>query len=98
MIAASTLLGMALNFIGINPIRALVWSAMINGCLAPVLLCLIMLISNEPAVMGKRVNGTAMNWLGWITTGVMTAAVIGLIATTVYLHSKAGSSAAALIW
>jgi len=64
-------------------IRALVWSAMINGCLAPVLLCLIMLISNEPAVMGKRVNGTAMNWLGWITTGVMTAAVIGLIATTV---------------
>jgi NRAMP (natural resistance-associated macrophage protein)-like metal ion transporter len=83
LIAASTLAGMALNFLGFNPIRALVWTAMINGCLAPVLLCLVMLVSNEPAVMGKRVNGTAVNWLGWITTGAMTAAVIGLLATSV---------------
>jgi Mn2+/Fe2+ NRAMP family transporter len=74
---------MALNFIGINPIQALVWAAVINGCLAPPLLFLIMRISNEPAIMGERVNGKAVNWLGWITAATMSAAVVGLIATWV---------------
>lgn len=48
------------NFIGIKPIRALVWAAFINVCIAPILLFLIMLISNEPAVMGRRVNSRAI--------------------------------------
>jgi NRAMP (natural resistance-associated macrophage protein)-like metal ion transporter len=81
LIAGATVVGMALNFIGINPIRALVWAAVINGCLAPPLLFLVMLISNHRAVMGERVNGKIINWLGWITAAVMSSAVVGLIAT-----------------
>jgi Mn2+/Fe2+ NRAMP family transporter len=83
LITFSTVLGMAINFIGINPIRALVWTAVINGCLALPLLFLIMHVSNKPAVMGQCVNGKAMNWMGWSTALVMSAAVVGLILTTI---------------
>src|SRR5207248_2718974 len=68
VIAFSTLVGMAINFLGINPIKALFWTAVINGLLAPPLLVLIMLVANNRCIMGKRVNGPIMNILGWATT------------------------------
>jgi len=70
----STVLGMLINFGGINPIKALFWTAVINGFLAPPLLVLIMMISNNQQVMGKRVNSRLLNILGWITVTVMSAA------------------------
>jgi len=81
VIAASTLVGMLINFAGINPISALFWTAVINGLLAPPLLIVIMLIANNKEVMGERVNGRGTNFLGWLTTAVMFAAAIGLVLT-----------------
>jgi Mn2+/Fe2+ NRAMP family transporter len=70
---------MLINFIGINPITALYWTAVLNGLLAPPLLVLIMLMANNRAVMGDRTNGRGLNILGWVTTVAMIAAALGLL-------------------
>ncbi|MFL5518055.1 MAG: divalent metal cation transporter, partial [Gemmatimonadales bacterium] len=71
----------ALNFIGVNPMKALVWSGIVQGFSTPPLLLLIMLMTNNPAIMGNRVNSRPMNLLGWITTAMIFLASIGLVAT-----------------
>jgi NRAMP (natural resistance-associated macrophage protein)-like metal ion transporter len=81
VIIASTLVGLMINFVGINPIRALFFSAVINGFLAPPLLVVIMLIANNRKVMKDRVNGRWTNILGWTTTLVMFAAAVALVLT-----------------
>jgi Mn2+/Fe2+ NRAMP family transporter len=81
VIAASTLVGVLINFVGINPIRALFGAAVINGFLAPPLLVIIMLISSNKGVMGERVNGRWSNILGWAATAMMFAAAIALVLT-----------------
>ncbi len=81
VIGASTVVGLCLDFIGIKPIDALFWSAVINGFLAPPLLIIVMLVANNPKVMGARVNGRGINVLGWLTTALMFAAAIGLLLT-----------------
>ena len=83
VIAAATVVGIAINFLGINPIDALVLTAVLNGLLAPPILILVMLVSNNPRVMGQRTNGRLLNLLGWATTAVMSVAAIALIVTTV---------------
>jgi NRAMP (natural resistance-associated macrophage protein)-like metal ion transporter len=80
-IAASTLVGMLINFVGINPIDALVWTAVIFGFLTPPLLILLLLIGNNRRIMDKRVNSLWLNVVGWATVTVMTAAIIGMLAT-----------------
>jgi len=82
VIVASTLTGMLLDFLGVNPIDALVWTAIINGFLAPPLLVVIMHVANNRKILGERVNGRALNLLGWLTTIVMFAAAIALLVTT----------------
>jgi NRAMP (natural resistance-associated macrophage protein)-like metal ion transporter len=82
VIAAATVAGMGINFVGLNPITALVISAVINGLLAAPLLVLLMLVSNDRKVMGDRTNGRLLNAAGWATATVMAVAAIGLIATT----------------
>ena len=81
VIALSTFVGIAIDFIGINPIKALFWTAVINGVISPPLLALIMLASNNKKVMGHRVNGWFTNAVGWIATAVMFAAAIGMLLT-----------------
>ena len=81
VIILSTLVGMLINFVGINPIRVLFLAAIINGFLAPPLLVVIMLIANNRRVMGNRVNGRWLNILGWATTVVMFAAAVALVLT-----------------
>jgi Mn2+/Fe2+ NRAMP family transporter len=81
LIAVSTLLGMLINFAGINPLRALFWTAVINGFLAPPLLILILKISNDRKIMGERVNGRILNIAGWTTFAAMAAAAVALIVT-----------------
>lgn len=80
-IAAVTVLAAALNFLGFNPMRALVWSGIVQGFSVPPLLLLMMLMTNDRAVMGDRVNGRLTNVLGWITTAVTFAASLCLLAT-----------------
>jgi NRAMP (natural resistance-associated macrophage protein)-like metal ion transporter len=84
VIVAATLVGMAINFLGINPITALVISAVLNGVVAAPLIVLVMLVSNDRKVLGERTNGRLLNVVGWMTALVMGLAVVGLVATTIF--------------
>jgi Mn2+/Fe2+ NRAMP family transporter len=82
VIVAATLVGIAINFLGINPIHALVVTAILNGVLAPPVLILVMLVSRDHRVMGDRTNGRLLDLVGWATTLVMAVAAIALIVVT----------------
>ena len=71
VIALATLGGVALNFIGIDPMSALYWAAVVNGLLAPPLMVVTMLIARNPAVMGELVMGRWLEFGGWLATAVM---------------------------
>ena len=81
VIAASTLVGVGIDFAGINPISALFWTAVINGVIAPPLLVVVMLVANNKRVMGKRTNGVFTNIVGWLAAAVMFAAAIMMFVT-----------------
>ncbi|MFN2598592.1 MAG: NRAMP family divalent metal transporter, partial [Pyrinomonadaceae bacterium] len=81
IIAVSTAIGMLINFLGINPIKALFWTAVINGVIAPPLLVVILLVANNRKVMGKRTNGRGANAVGWLTCALMFAAAVGMFLT-----------------
>lgn len=83
IIAVATLIGVAINLTGLNPIRALYYTAVLNGVVAPPLLVMIMLISNNPKIMADRANGRISNFLGWLVTAFMTLAAVALLITTV---------------
>jgi NRAMP (natural resistance-associated macrophage protein)-like metal ion transporter len=83
VIVAATAVGIGINFLGINPITALVVSAVINGLLAAPILVLLMLVANNRTIMGERTNGPWLNVLGWGTTIVMSVAAVALIVTTI---------------
>jgi NRAMP (natural resistance-associated macrophage protein)-like metal ion transporter len=83
VIVAATVVGVAINFLGINPIQALVVTAILNGLLAPPILILVMLVSNDRKVMGERTNGKLLNLVGWATALVMAVAAIALVIVTV---------------
>ncbi|WP_394844543.1 divalent metal cation transporter [Pendulispora brunnea] len=80
-IVVVTLVAMGMNFLGIHPIRALVWSGIVQGFSTPPLMLLILLMTNNEAIMGKRVNSTALNVLGWVTFVAIASATIGLVVT-----------------
>jgi NRAMP (natural resistance-associated macrophage protein)-like metal ion transporter len=74
-----TLVAMALNFAGINPMRALVFAAIVQGFSTPPLMFLIMIMTNRRSLMGNGVNGIAANVLGWTTTAVVSSASFFLL-------------------
>jgi len=80
-IGVFTVLAMSMNFLGFNPMKALVFSGIVQGFSTPPLLLLIMLMTNNRKIMGKRKNSLGMNILGWVTTAAIFAATIGLVAT-----------------
>jgi NRAMP (natural resistance-associated macrophage protein)-like metal ion transporter len=74
-IAISTLIGIFINFIGIDPIKALFWSAVINGVVAVPLMVVIMIMAMRTDIMGRFVLPPALQAMGWLCTGTMMAAV-----------------------
>jgi len=78
-----TLVAICVNFFGINPMKALVYAGIVQGFSTPFLMLLVMLITNNRKIMGKWVNTTWMNVLGWLTTAAMFGAAIGLVITLV---------------
>jgi len=78
-IGVFTVLAMAMNFLGFNPMKALVFSGIVQGFSTPPLLLLIMLMTNNRKIMGNRTNSLGLNILGWITTAAIFAASIGLL-------------------
>lgn len=81
VIVGSTILGLAINFVGINPIQALYYTAVLNGIVAPPLLVMIMLISGNRSSMQSKTNGFVSAILGWITTLMMSLAALALLMT-----------------
>jgi NRAMP (natural resistance-associated macrophage protein)-like metal ion transporter len=78
-IVGFTALGVGMNFLGINPMKALVWAGIVQGFSTPPLMLLILLMTNNPAVMGEHVNSRGINILGWVTTIAIFAASAGLL-------------------
>ena len=73
-IAVATLMGVALNFTGIDPIKALYWSAVLNGLLAAPLMAAMLLIACNPKIMGELTLKLPMRLVGWLATATMAAA------------------------
>jgi Mn2+/Fe2+ NRAMP family transporter len=80
-IAVSTLIGVVINFVGLDPIRALFWSAVINGVVAVPLMVMIMLMAMRPDVMGRFVLPRPLWAMGWLCTVTMAVAVAIMFAT-----------------
>lgn len=81
VVAVSMLVGLLLNYVGIHAVRMLFLAAVLNGVLAPPLIVLVVLLTSNKKVMGKRVNPPVLKWLGWATAVIMAAAAIGMFAT-----------------
>ncbi|TRX03168.1 NRAMP family divalent metal transporter [Flavobacterium gawalongense] len=79
VIAISLILGLSLNYIGISPIKALLYTAILYGLTAPVLIAIILHISNNKNVMGEYTNGRTANILGITAFLIMTTAALTLI-------------------
>lgn len=81
-IIISMLVGLGMNFIGLDPIKALIYSAIGNGMVAPIILFLIVSLSSNRKIMGDWVNKPSTTFIGWLVTGLMavagTAAIISL--------------------
>jgi NRAMP (natural resistance-associated macrophage protein)-like metal ion transporter len=79
VIALAMIVGMLLNFSHVNAIRLLIWSAVINGLLAPPLIVIILVVCNNAAVMGRHRNGRTLNILGGLAALAMFLAAGALI-------------------
>jgi Mn2+ and Fe2+ transporters of the NRAMP family len=79
IMAISLILGLSLNYIGISPIKALIYSAILYGLTAPVLIAIILHISNNKKIMGKNTNGKISNILGYAALILMTVAGVLLV-------------------
>jgi NRAMP (natural resistance-associated macrophage protein)-like metal ion transporter len=76
VLAAAVLLGTGLDFLGLDAVKMLFWSAVVNGVLAPPLVFLVVLLTSNKKVMGPHVNPPLLRWLGWITGVVMSVAAV----------------------
>ncbi len=75
----AVILGILLNFIGLDPIKTLIYSAVINGIISPIILYFIVRISNSKEVMGKFKNNIITNIIGWFTVILMAIVSIATI-------------------
>jgi len=81
IIIAATVIGTLLCFTSIDPIRALYWSAVLNGVISVPIMVVVMLLAQRPAVMGRLVISRRLRVLGWLCTGVMALAVTAMLVT-----------------
>ena len=79
IIAISLILGLSLNYIGISPINALIYTAILYGLTAPVLIAIILHIANNKKIMGRNVNSVTVNILGFLAFIIMTLSAGTLI-------------------
>jgi NRAMP (natural resistance-associated macrophage protein)-like metal ion transporter len=79
IIAISLILGLSINYIGISPIQSLIYTSILYGLTAPVLIAIILHISNNKKIMGTNVNGKVANFLGFSALVIMSVAAIALL-------------------
>ncbi|MFN2465031.1 MAG: NRAMP family divalent metal transporter [Candidatus Dormibacteria bacterium] len=82
ILAAATIAGAAMNFMHIDPIKALFITAVINGMVAPPLLILIVLLASDRKIMRNRVSGALSRTMTWTATAAMSVAALALVWTT----------------
>jgi len=80
-ITGFTAIAIGLNFLGFNPMKALVYAGVVQGFSTPPLLLLIMLMTNNRRIMGDKVNSRWLNVLGWITVAAVFSVAAGLVVT-----------------
>jgi NRAMP (natural resistance-associated macrophage protein)-like metal ion transporter len=80
-IAGATIVGAALNFTPLDPIKALFWSAVINGVVAVPVMVLIMFMASKRKVMGQFVLSRGMKFMGWLATIAMATATVSMFVT-----------------
>jgi Mn2+/Fe2+ NRAMP family transporter len=83
VLAAATIIGIALNFLGMNPIRALYWSAVINGVVAVPLMVMLMIMSANAAIVKEFSLPVYLRVVGWAATVVMLLASLAFIASSI---------------
>ena len=81
IIAAAMLFGMAIGLSPIDPIKALFWSAVMNGVISVPIMVVMMLMAARSDIMGSLVVGLRLKVLGWLCTGVMLVAVLAMLIT-----------------
>jgi NRAMP (natural resistance-associated macrophage protein)-like metal ion transporter len=81
VLGAAMVIGLVINYAGLDAVKMLFWSAVMNGMLAPPLILLVVLLTSDPQVMGDRVSSTVERVLGWATFAIMAAAAVGLLVT-----------------
>jgi Mn2+/Fe2+ NRAMP family transporter len=79
VIIASMLVGLLMNFVGINPIKALYYAAIVNGTIAPILMFFIFKIGRDKKIMGEFTNPYWVNFWGYLATALMGISAIALI-------------------
>jgi Mn2+/Fe2+ NRAMP family transporter len=82
VICIATIVGMIMNFTPLDPIRALYWSAVINGVVAVPVMAIMMWLAASPKVMGDFVVTGWVKSFGWVATAVMAVAVAAMLATS----------------
>jgi Mn2+/Fe2+ NRAMP family transporter len=83
ILVAATLIGVSMNFSRIDPIRALVWSAVINGVISVPIMAIMMLMAVRPEIMGRFTIKRRLKILGWLATLIMALAVSAMLFTLV---------------
>jgi Mn2+/Fe2+ NRAMP family transporter len=78
VIAASILLGLSIDFLPIDPIRALIWSAVLNGVIVVPIIAAMMVVASRSEVMGRFVATRWQRGFGWLTMVLMAAAAVGM--------------------
>ena len=79
VVIISMIVGLGINFLGINPIKALIYSAVANGIVAPIILVQIMLLARNRKIMGEWTSGRVSGSLGWLLVGLMVFSGIAAI-------------------
>ncbi len=79
VIIVSVVLGIVLNFVGIDPIKALIYSAIANGIIAPVILVFVVRLSSKEDIMGEHKSSKLASRIGWITIGIMAISGVAAI-------------------
>jgi Mn2+/Fe2+ NRAMP family transporter len=78
VLAVSVVMGIGITYAGLDAIKLLFTTAVINGVLAPPLILIVLLLTSDRAVMGDAVNSRLLSLLGWLAFAVMLAAALGL--------------------
>jgi Mn2+/Fe2+ NRAMP family transporter len=81
IVAVATMGGVILNFTHLDPMRALLWSAEINGVIAVPIMAVMMILARREDIMGRFVIRPRLRRLGWVATVIMAVTVVAMVAT-----------------